>query len=91
MYVHVSFGLSAVADVLANQNVAFKFARNPSRSALWIKFKTQIEFCTQLLGFFQIRLALIISITFLSEFCDPLFTGHVTQPNFGPKIGLKRP
>ena len=22
---------------------------------------------------------------------DPLFTGHVTQPNFGPKIGLKRP
>ena len=21
---------------------------------------------------------------------DPLFTGHVTQPNFGPKIGLKR-
>jgi len=22
---------------------------------------------------------------------DPLFTGHVTQPNCGPKIGLKRP
>jgi len=20
---------------------------------------------------------------------DPLFTGHVTQPNFGPKIGKK--
>jgi len=20
---------------------------------------------------------------------DPLFTGHVTQPNFGPKIGYK--
>jgi len=21
---------------------------------------------------------------------DPLFTGHVTQPNFGPKFGYKR-
>jgi len=32
------FGSSAVADVLANQNIAFKFARNSSRSTPWTKF-----------------------------------------------------
>ena len=48
--------------------IAFKFARNASWSSPWTKFKTQIELYRpmQLIGFFHIRLALII-VTFLND------------------------